>query len=121
MLTSFTLTVSIFSTHWEGSSLNLEYLKENLPANLILTEYASGKLVLLLPENSSQVDPTDWPYNPAILAETHSGLWSTCLALTGGFRIGDEQVIATLALFSTFVRTTLEIEVVELYILILYH
>ena len=100
MLTSFTLTVSIFSTHWEGSSLNLEYLKENLPADLILTEYASGKLVLLLPENSSQVDPTEWPYNPAILAETHSGLWSTCLALSGGFLVWDELVRATIDLLN---------------------
>ena len=107
MLTSFTLTVSIFSTHWEGSSLNLEYLKENLPADLILTEYASGKVVLLLPENSSQVDPTDWPYNPSILTETHSGLWSTCLALSDGFCTWDELVRATIVLFDMLERATL--------------
>ena len=83
LLTCLTLTLSIFSTHWETAKLNMNYLKENLPLDLTLTEYASGKLVLLIPGNNSQGSAQAWPYNPSILAETHSGLWDTCLAVSG--------------------------------------
>ena len=60
----------------------MENLKENLPTDLVLTEYASGKVVILQ-EKSSKVKNLEWPNNPDILAETHSGLWSTCLSLSG--------------------------------------
>ena len=60
----------------------MEYLKENLPTDLVITEYASGKVVILQ-ENSSKVGNLEWPNNQDILAETHSGLWSTCLSLSG--------------------------------------
>ena len=83
VLTSVILTVSIFSTYWEGSSIDLKYLKENLASDLILTEYASGQFLIVLQEKSALAEWPEWPNNPGILADTHSGLWSTCLALSG--------------------------------------
>jgi len=79
--TAVTLGLSIFSLLWEGSSFDLSRVKANLPPGLQLTEYMGGRLVLvhgLTTNQTSKVSP--WPNNPDLLTNTHSGLWSTCLA-----------------------------------------
>ena len=103
--TAMTLSLTIFSTFWEGSSLNITHAKTNLPTGVKLTEYLDGKLVLVhrLNEdkrhnvNKWQNNPeewrnnpedwqnnlVEWQNNPDVLATTHSGLWSTCLTVTG--------------------------------------
>ena len=82
--TAATLSLSIFSTFWEGSSLNLSQAKLNLPTGLRLTEYMGGRIALVhsvTGNTTSKVAP--WPNNPDLLTNTHSGLWTTCLAFTG--------------------------------------
>ena len=82
--TVVTLGLSIFSTFWEGSSLNLSHAKANLPPGSRLTEYLGGKLVLVQRVTENLTSKLEvWQNNPDVLANTHSGLWTTCMDVTG--------------------------------------
>ena len=48
-----------------------------------LNEYLGGRLVLVQNSSKNVFIKTEWHSNPSFLANTHSGLWKTCLAVTG--------------------------------------
>ena len=80
--------MSVLSHYWEWSTLDLNVLRQNIPQNNKIREYADGKLILFIDEKNSdentlEEDKMEWLNNPNVVANMHSGLWSSCLSVSG--------------------------------------
>ena len=83
--------MSVLSHYWEWSSFNLNVLRQNIPKKYGIREYADGKLILFIDEKNSDEntlaeDKMEWLNNPNVVANTNSGLWSSCLSISGNHK-----------------------------------
>ena len=84
MLACVTLPVSVLSNYWEWTTVNVDILKQiKLQHDIQATPLAEGRLFLIAKEDQT-VSEREWLNNPDILANTNSGLWSSCLSISGG-------------------------------------
>ena len=80
-----TLPVSVLSNYWEWTTVNVDILKQiNLQNGFNASPVAGGKLFLITKEDEA-VSEREWLNNPSILANTNSGLWSSCLSISGDY------------------------------------
>ena len=82
-MSGVTLPVSVLSQYWEWSTINQDLLQSNLPRDYTATSYEGGKLIIVSREKE-ELPRTDWLNNPSVMAESHNGLWSSCLSVSGG-------------------------------------
>ena len=75
--------MSVLSSYWEWSTINHDFLYYNLPSDYRVTSFQGGKLLIVQKEKEEFV-PQPWLNNPNVMANTVSGLWSSCLFLDGG-------------------------------------
>ena len=78
--------MSVLSEYWEWSSINQDLLRSNLPSDYSVTSYEGGKLIIVRAEKEELLR-ADWLNNPSVMAESHNGLWSSCLSLSGRMRV----------------------------------
>ena len=84
MLACVTLPVSVLSNYWEWTTVNVDILKQiKLQHDIQASPLAEGRLFLVTQEDQA-VSEREWLNNPDILANTNSGLWSSCLSISGG-------------------------------------
>ena len=81
-LSCVTLPVSVLSSCWEWSTINLDKLYHHLPPGYSVTSYQGGKL-LIVHKEEGEFERKNWLNNPSVVANTVSGLWSSCLFLNG--------------------------------------
>ena len=81
-LSGITLPVSVLSEYWEWSTINQDLLTSNLPWDYTVTSYEGGKLIIVSKEKEELLR-TDWLNNPSVMADSHNGLWSSCLSVSG--------------------------------------
>ena len=83
MLACVTLPVSVLSNYWEWTTVDVDILKQiKLQHGVQATPLVEGKLFLIAKEDQA-VSEKEWINNPNILANTNSGLWSSCLSISG--------------------------------------
>ena len=83
MLACVTLPVSVLSNYWEWTTVDVDILKQiTLQHGVQATPLVEGKLFLINKEDQA-VSEKKWMNNPNILANTNSGLWSSCLSISG--------------------------------------
>ena len=83
MLACVTLPVSVLSNYWEWTTVDVDILKQiKLKHGFQATPLVEGKLFLINKEDQA-VSEKKWMNNPNILANTNSGLWSSCLSISG--------------------------------------
>ena len=81
-MSGITLPVSVLSEYWEWSTINQDLLHSNIPWDYTVTSYEGGKL-LIVSKEKEELMRTDWLNNPSVIADTHNGLWSSCLSVSG--------------------------------------
>ena len=59
-----------------------DLLTSNLPWDYTVTSYEGGKLIIVSKEKEELLR-TDWLNNPSVMADSHNGLWSSCLSVSG--------------------------------------
>ena len=74
--------MSVLSSYWEWSIINHDFLYHHLPAEYSVTSFQGGKLLIVHKEKEEFVTKP-WLNNPSVMANTVSGLWSSCLFLNG--------------------------------------
>ena len=84
VLACVTLPVSVLSNYWEWTTVDVDILKQiKLQHGIQASPLAEGRLFLVTKEDQA-VSEREWLNNPDILANTNSGLWSSCLSISGG-------------------------------------
>ena len=82
----------MLSEYWEWSTINHSTLSYQLPSDYTVTSYEGGKLIIVSREEE-QLARTDWLNNPSVLADSHNGLWSSCLSVSGRRREGANNLM----------------------------
>ena len=89
-LSVITLPVSVLSEYWEWSTINQDILLTSLPSDYTATSYEGGRLIIVSREKE-ELARTDWLNNPSVMADSHNGLWSSCLSVSGRREGGREE------------------------------
>ena len=83
MLACFTLPVSVLSNYWEWTTVDVDILKQiKLQHGVQASALVEDRLFLITKEGQAMSEKV-WLNNPNILANTNSGLWSSCLSMSG--------------------------------------
>ena len=83
VLACVTLPVSVLSNYWEWTTVNVDILKQiKLQHGVKASALVEGRLFLITREGQAMSEKV-WLNNPNILANTNSGLWSSCLSISG--------------------------------------
>ena len=83
MLACVTLPVSVLSNYWEWTTVDVDILKQiKLQHGVQASALVEDRLFLITKEGQAMSEKV-WLNNPNILANTNSGLWSSCLSISG--------------------------------------
>ena len=83
MLACVTLPVSVLSNYWEWTTVDVDILKQiKLQHGVQASALVEDRLFLITKEGQAMSEKV-WLNNPNILANTNSGLWSSCLSMSG--------------------------------------
>jgi len=101
VLSCITLPLSILSCYWDIATIDRGMINDNLPSGYRLSTFAQDKFLLIIDENDkSDTDDNDedvqsqWINNPHVMANTNSGLWSSCLSIS---ELEYEEVVSNLS------------------------
>jgi len=82
VLACVTLPVSVLSNYWEWTTVDVDILKQiKLQHGVQASALVEDRLFLITKEGQAMSEKV-WLNNPNILANTNSGLWSSCLSIS---------------------------------------
>jgi len=96
--------VSVLSTYWDIATVDRDIVSHNLPSGYRLETFAKDKFLLIVDQRdksdaNTDIDDADdlqspWINNPMVMANTNSGLWSSCLSIS---ELEYEEVVSNLS------------------------